>query len=201
MGPCVSGELLLCHEPGRAHLAPVRLHAAVGLHMFGVIRPLVKRGATLLTPPELLPGVNSPVYRQMTVHFKRLPTDVTAVRSLTCVQEAMTLQTTELSERLAAVITAVGPLPRVYETVACHVSHTVCGVLAPLTLVPAVSADVAVTPLHVRVQVILLQIRVVAVGTSDHGVAGCGRKRAFCCMISPVRRHGRVVPSPSPTMF
>ena len=46
--------------------------------------------------------------------------------------------------------------------------HPVRGVLAPLTLVPTVPADVAVTVLHVPVQTILSQTCVVAVGAVEH---------------------------------
>ena len=55
VGPCVSAEIRPCNEPGRAHLAPVRLHTIVGLHMSGVSRRLVNLrpagGGCLNTPP------------------------------------------------------------------------------------------------------------------------------------------------------
>ena len=46
-----------------------------------------------------------------------------------------------------------------------HIMLIVRGVLAPLTLVPAVPADVTVTLLHVLVQMTLSQTSVVAVDT------------------------------------
>ena len=76
----------------------------------------------------------------MTTPSECLTTDVTAVRSLICVNAAVTRQITELSERLATV----------------------------LALVLAVPADVAVTLLHVFVQMSLSQTSEVAVNTVDH---------------------------------
>ena len=49
-----------------------------------------------------------------------------------------------------------------------HIAHIVCGVLAPLTHVFAVPADVTVTLLHVLVQMILSQTGIVAVGAVEH---------------------------------
>ena len=49
-----------------------------------------------------------------------------------------------------------------------HIAHLVCGVLAPLTLVFAVPADVTVTLLQVLLQTILSQTGIVAVGTVEH---------------------------------
>ena len=75
---------------------------------------------------------------------------------------------TPLSKRLATVITAEWPFPRVCSFVTCYILLDVRGVLAPLTLVPAVPADVVVKPLHVPVQTILFQACVVTVGTVEH---------------------------------
>ena len=135
--------------------------------MCDVIRQHVKRGAALLTLADLLPGVDTSVGHHATVTCERPPTDVTLVQSLSGVYTAVDRQSTPLSKRPAAVVTAVRTFSRVCPTMASHISHIVCGVLAPLTLVSPVSADVAVTPLHVSVQTILSQTRVVAVGTVD----------------------------------
>ena len=51
--------------------------------------------------------------------------------------------------------------------VTCHNTHVVCGVLAPLTFVPAVPAIMAVTMTHVTVQTILFQTGKVAVVTVE----------------------------------
>ena len=76
----------------------------------------------------------------MTTPTECLTTYVTAVRFLICVYVAVTRQITELSERLATV----------------------------LALMLAVPADVAVTLLHVFVQMSLSQTPEVAVNTADH---------------------------------
>ena len=59
------------------------------------------------------------------------------------------------NKRLSTVVTAVRPLPRVCSPMTSHMTLTVGGVLAPLTLVSAVPADGAVTLLHMLVQTIL----------------------------------------------
>ena len=58
-------------------MALVGLHAIVALHMPGVIRYLVKRGATLLTPADHFPCVDTYVSRQAATICERLPADVT----------------------------------------------------------------------------------------------------------------------------
>ena len=139
--------------------------------MSGVVRHNDKRGAALLTLADLLPGVDPPVSHHGTAMCERPPTDVTLVQSLSGVYTAMDRQGTQLSKRPATVVTAVRTLPRVRSTMLCHVSHFVRGVLAPFTLVPPIPADVAVTPLHVSVQTILSQTRVVALGTVNRSSA------------------------------
>ena len=63
-----------------------------------------------------------------------------------------------------AVATAEWPLLCVYFPMTCHKRIVVRGVFAPLTLVSAVPADVAVTLLHVFVQMILSRTCILAVG-------------------------------------
>ena len=82
---------------------------------------------------------------------------------------AVTRQITVLNERLATVLTAVWPLSRVSDKMPLQMTAIVRGVLAALALVLAVPADVAVTLLHVFVQMILCQTYQAAVNTADHG--------------------------------
>ena len=70
-------EVPPCEEPGRAQVALVVLHSIVGLHMLGVIRYLVKRGAALPTPADDFPCVDTSVSRQVAPICERLPADVT----------------------------------------------------------------------------------------------------------------------------
>ena len=105
----------------------------------------------------------------MTEPSERLTTDVTAVWSLICVYAAVFRQITVLSERLTTDVTAVRPLSRVSDKMPPQMTTIVRGVLAPLALVLAVPADVAVALLHVFVQMILSQRHEVAVITADHG--------------------------------
>ena len=72
-----------------------------------------------------------------------------------------------LSIRLSTVVTTKWPLPGVFYLVTCHNTRVVCGVLTPLTLVPAVPAIVAVTLPHVIVQTILFQTGKLAVVTVE----------------------------------
>ena len=81
------------------------------------------------------------------------------------VRTAVTGQSTLLSKRFAAVVTAVRPLPGVGPPMVRHRTSGVGGVWAPLALVSAVSADVTVMSLHMSVQTILSQTPVVAVWT------------------------------------
>ena len=86
-------------------------------------------------------------------------------------------QTTPPNKRLSTFVTAEWPLARVHSLMNYHTTCFVRGVLARLTLVPAVTADVAVTVLHVLLQTILSQTCVVAVGAMEHaftwGTRGC----------------------------
>ena len=120
VGPCVYGEIPPCNEPRRAHLAPVGLHTIVRLHMSGVIRRLVKRGAALFTLVDFLSGVDPSMSPQVTDLCERLPTDVTHVRSLAKVHSMVVHQKALPSKRLAAVVTAVRPLPGVDPTMVCQ---------------------------------------------------------------------------------
>ena len=176
MSPHVVGEVSPSDKPGCAHLAPVRPDAIVSLHVFGIIRRLAKRGATLFALSDLLARVDKPVSHQVTTLCERLPARVTLVWLLTSVYQVVTGHVTRLGERLAADIAPVWPLSRVRPAMVCEMACLVGGVLAPLTLVSAVPADVAVTPLHVSVQTILSQTRVVAVRTVDVGAATWGEQ-------------------------
>lgn len=167
MSPHVYGELFPSDEPRCTHLAPVRPDAIVGLHMSGTMSQYVKRGATLFALSDLLARVDTPVSSQVTTISEGLPAHVTLVRPLTRVHQVMTGQVIQPTERLLADITLVWPLPRVRPAMACEIACDVGGVRAPLTLVSAVPADVAVATLHVSVQTLLPQTRVVAVGTVD----------------------------------
>ena len=93
--------------------------------------------------------------RQVTTQFERLPADVTDVRPESTVCPAVYRQMIPLNKRLATVLTAEWPLLCVYSSMTCHKPLFVRGVFAPLTLVSAVPGDVAVTLLHVFVQMIL----------------------------------------------
>ena len=168
VGPCVSGEVFPSDEPGRAHLAPVRLHTVVRLHVSGVMRHFIKRGPTLLTLAHL-PGMDAAVSRQIADLCERLPADVTHVRPLAGMCPAVTGQITEQIKRPAALVTAVWPLSRVSEAMISKMADIVRRVLAPLTLVPTVPADVTVTHLDVLVQTTLSQTRVVAMDATQHG--------------------------------
>ena len=124
--PLVSGEVRPRHEPGRAHLAPVGLHAIVGFYMCRVLRRDVKRSATLFTAADLLPGVDAFVVRQVTTRFERLPADVTHVRPVSGMCKAVSRQSTPHSKRLATLVTAERPLSCMRSLVTCHVSRVVC---------------------------------------------------------------------------
>ena len=61
----------------------------------------------------------------------------------------MSRQTKELCERLGTEVTSVRPLSRVSDKMVSQMIPPVRGALAPLALVLAVPADVAVAVLHV----------------------------------------------------
>ena len=143
-------------------MALVVLLSAVGLHMLGVMRYPVKRGAALPTPADHFPCVDASVSRQVATIHERLPADVTHERPESTMCPAVFRQMPPANKRLSTVVTAVRPLPRVCSPMISHTTHIVRGELAPLTLVSAVPADGAVTLLHVLVQMILSQIRRVA---------------------------------------
>ena len=149
-------------------MALVVLHTIMGLHMSRVSGSDVKHGATLLTLVEHFTCVDAFMSRQGTSHSERLPAKVTHVRPESTVCPAVCRQMTTQRKRLATVATAEWPLPRVFSLVLHHTPLIVRGVFAPLTLMPAVPADVAVTPLHVPVQTMLSQTCVVAVGAVEH---------------------------------
>ena len=128
----------------------------------------VKRGATLLTPADHLPCVDAFVSRQVTSRCERLPAEVTHVRPESTVCPAVYSQVNPPSKRLATVVAAEWPLAGMSSVMAFQMVHPVRGVLAPLTLVPAVPSDVAVTLVHVPVQKILSQTCVVAVGAVEN---------------------------------
>ena len=110
--------------------------------------------------------MDASVFRKVSQGRERLPADVTHVRSVSTVCPAVILQLLPPRERLATVVTAEWPLPRVCSLVTRHILLVVRGELAPLTLVSAVPADVAVTLLHVLLQMILSQTGIVAVATA-----------------------------------
>ena len=168
VGPVVDGELLSWIEPGRAHVTPVILHTIVGLYMSDVVRHVLKPGTTLLTLADHLPCVDAFVWRQVTTQCECPPADVTHVRPESTVCPMVCRQITPPRKRLATVVTAEWPLPCVLSLVTCHTRLMVRGVLAPVTLVSAVPADVAVTLLHVLLQTTLSQTCIVAVGAVKH---------------------------------
>ena len=127
-----------------------------------------ERPVTDVTAVRPLICVYTAVGRQMTKPSKRLAAHATTVRSLICVYAAMSRQTRELGERLATVTTSVRPLPRVSDKMVSQMILPVRGVLAPLALVLAVPANVAVTVLHVFFQIALSKTREVAVDAADH---------------------------------
>ena len=116
---------------------------------------------------------------------ERLPADITLVWFLARVDTVVTGQVPEQNEGLAADIAAVRPLPRMCQAVTCQIGHVVGRVRTPPTLVSDVSADVAVTTLHVTVQTILSQTTVVAVRTSN-----CFSITIWCCLLLCCRAHG-----------
>ena len=155
VGSHMQGEVVTPYEPGRAHVALVVLHTIVGFHMCSVIRYMVKSGATLITPADHLPCVDAFVDLQVTTLGERLPAGGTDVRPESTMCPAVSGQITLLSKRLATVVTDEWPLLCVFSPMNNNMTLIVRGVLAPLTLVSAVPADVAVTLLHVFVQMIL----------------------------------------------
>ena len=144
-------------------MALVVLLSIVVLHMYIVIRYIAKCGATLPTTADHFPCVDTSVRCQAAPTCERLPADVTHELLLLTMSPTVCRQTTSLSKRLATVVTAEWPLSRVCSFVISHILLVGRGVLAPLTLVSAVPTDVAVTLLHVQVQMILSQTFVVAV--------------------------------------
>ena len=160
-------EIVPSSESGRTHLALVWLIAIVGFSMYSVIRKLFKRGAALLTLVDEFPWVDTSVERKFVLPYEGLPTNVTNVRLGFSVCPTVSRQTSLLRKRLSTVITTKWPLSGVSYLVTCHSTRVVCGVLAQLTPVPAVTV-VAVTLPHAIVQTILLQTGKVAVGTVEH---------------------------------
>ena len=167
MFPNMYSEMVPLNEPGRTHLALVCLIAVVGFSMFSVMRYLVKRGAALLTLADDFPCVDTFVHLKFVPPYEGLPTNVTNVRLESTVRLKVPRQIILLRKRLSTVITTKWPLSGVSYLVSCHSTRVVCGVLAQLTPVPAVTV-VAVTLPHAIVQTILLQTGKVAVGTVEH---------------------------------
>ena len=151
----MQGEVVSPYEPGRAHVALVVLHTIVGFHMCSVIRYMVESGATLITPADHLPCVDAFVDLQVTTLGECLPAGGTHVRPESTMCPAVFGQIISLIKGLPTVVTSEWPLPRVFSLVTHQILLKVRGVLAPLTLVSAVPADVAVTLFHVFVQMIL----------------------------------------------
>ena len=157
------------------HVTTVRplicVYAAVSRQM----TELSERLATDITALRSLICVYAAVTRHMTEPSERLVTNVTAARPLIGVHAAVSRQTIETGERLATVVTSVRLLSRVGDKMVSQMIPRVRGVLATLTHVLAVPADVAVMVLHVFVQMVLSQTCEVAVYTADHGVT-CQRQ-------------------------
>ena len=158
------GRLLSRCEPGGAHLGSVSFHRIVAFKMIDVIRQVGKRSAALFALDHL-PNVHALMWHHGTPQFERLPAEVTHIRRGILVLPAVPHQTTPMTKRPATVVTNEWPLPRVHSLMARHMTEMVCGVLARLTPVFAVPADVAVAVLHVPVQTILSQTGIVAVDT------------------------------------
>ena len=135
--------------------------------MLNILIRSTKRGAALLTLADILPGVDLFVSLQVTSFCERLLADVTPVWSFARVYAAVTSQIIQMSKRLTTVITAVRSIPSVCPSMASHTNCIVCGVLARLTLVPAVPANVAMTPPNVCVKTILSQTHVATVVTEE----------------------------------
>ena len=169
VGPSMSGELLPCNKSDRANVAPIGLHTVVGLLMLVVARYLAKRGIALLTLADHLSCVDAFVYSQVTTLCERLPADVAHIRPESTMCPAVSGQMSKQSKRLATVATPEWPFPRVCSVMTDHIAHFACGVLAPLTLVFTVPADMNVALLQVLLQTILCQTGIVAVGAvEDH---------------------------------
>ena len=184
MGPDVVSEKLPLRKPGLAHMAMVILHTIVGLHMLGVVRPIFKHGTASFTLVDHLPCVDAFVSRQVTTPCERLPADVTHVGPMSTVCSAVYRESTKRNKRLSTVVTAEWPFPRVCSVMISHMAHLVCGVLAPLTLVFPVPADVAVTLLHVLLQMILSKTDIVAVGAVEHTFTClCSRRQLKGCRL------------------
>ena len=137
--------------------------------MCNVIGGLVELGAAVLTPADHLPRVDTSVYCQVAFLCVRLPAEVTPVWPGTAVcPAAVCHQITSHKKSLATVGTREWPLTCVCSLMTRQTKLNICGVVAPVTLVFAFPADVAVTQLHVLVQKILSQTCVIAVGAVEH---------------------------------
>ena len=110
---------------------------------------------------------------------------------------AVTRQITGMSERLAAFITAVRSLSSMSETMILDILRMVRGVFAPLALVLAVPAGVAVNSLHVFVHVILSQTLEVAVDTTEHR-ATCERRMLTIQSYNNQKDHANEAESRAP---
>ena len=159
------GEIPPLYELCRAYLAAVSLHAAMSFQMPAVVKYRDKPGATLCTLSQLLSVVDSPVDGDTLLLREGAIAEVTAEQLLAGVSEPVSGQVVYPGEGLAADVTAVRPLPRVGHPMLPQGVPVVCRVFTPLAPVFAVSADVAVPPLHVGVQLMPLQTREVAVST------------------------------------
>ena len=133
-----------------------------------VARYVAKRGTTSFTLVEHLPCVDQFVSRQALTTCERLPAEVTHVWPESTVCPAVPRQISKPSKTLATVVTPEGPFSRMSSVMKSQMTSMVRGVFAPLTLVSAVPADVAVTLLNVLLQTILRQTGIVAVGAVDH---------------------------------
>ena len=163
----------LRREPGGTHIAAVRLHTVVRLHVPCVSGKHAECSTALFTLPYLLSAVYSHVSGQLTPLCERLPADVAPVRFLAEVHAMMVVQSTLLRKRLSAVIAPVRPLSRVRSAMLSYAMKQVGGVFTPFTLISAVSADVAVILMYVLVQSALSQTGIVAVGTANRVHVTC----------------------------
>ena len=120
--------------------------------MTGHITVPRERLSTEVTVVRFLTRMYEAVTRQLTAPSERLAAYVAAVRSLACVYAAVIRQIIEQTEHLIADVTTVRPLSGMSDQMTPQMTRIVRGVLARLALVLAVPPDVTVTSLHVLIQ-------------------------------------------------
>ena len=152
----MGGEVRPNHKTCRTHPALVGLDALVHLHVRNVVCPADELGAALLTLGDLLTSVDATVCAKVTSLTIPLTAHITGVSLLSAVDSGdVHSQTTAISEPLTAVGTTVWSLLCVGHSMALHAAALVCVVLTDAALIPALSTNMAVAALDVRIHVVL----------------------------------------------